>query len=326
MRREDVTVVVVARTGSERFPNKVMQEIRGRPYISWLLDRVKVLGNVVLATTTSPCDKFLADLATAGNVAVYCGSEQDVLRRVYTAAMIYAPQRYIMVVLGDCPFIATELVAHALQNMDRFENDSFLWLLAPHIWPVYGAREFPYAFDAFQRINHCAPNREHIDLYFHQNRARFNFLLHEPPDNIYFRPYRLELDWPEDLELFRAIADGVGMDAPLPVVIHFLDTHPEISQINRERVEKTGPSVSYSYEQQRQWAKEMQAHSVVLRDGNMVRPCPANAQPIFCQSGKCFLGFASRGTLHLAHNHTTIQGEAHLDCHCGAGKFWHKLR
>lgn len=160
MRREDVTVVVVARTGSERFPNKVMQEIRGRPYISWLLDRVKVLGNVVLATTTSPCDKFLADLATAGNVAVYCGSEQDVLRRVYTAAMIYAPQRYIMVVLGDCPFIATELVAHALQNMDRFENDSFLWLLAPHIWPVYGAREFPYAFDAFQRINHCAPNRE----------------------------------------------------------------------------------------------------------------------------------------------------------------------
>lgn len=46
----------------------------------------------------------------------------------------------------------------------------------------------------------------------------------------------------------------------------------------------------------------------------------------FLSERKVLPGIRLTWHVYLAHNHTTIQGEAHLDCHCGAGKFWHKLR
>ena len=49
------------------------------------------------------------------------------------------------------------------------------------------------------------------------------------------KPYRLTLDYSDDLDFFKALIAGVGIDADGKTVTAFLDAHPEIVNINLHR-------------------------------------------------------------------------------------------
>ena len=49
------------------------------------------------------------------------------------------------------------------------------------------------------------------------------------------KPYRLTLDYEEDLEFFKELIIGVGLDANGKKITEFLDHHPEIVKINIHR-------------------------------------------------------------------------------------------
>jgi glutamate-1-semialdehyde 2,1-aminomutase len=113
--------IVQARTGSTRFPNKVMREICGTPMIGLLLRRLarsKRVDEIVLATSDTVRDDVLAEYVQNLGYQVYRGSESDVLDR-YCQAARQAKADVVVRVTGDCPLIDASVVDHVCEEFER---------------------------------------------------------------------------------------------------------------------------------------------------------------------------------------------------------------
>lgn len=304
--------ILTVRTASDRLPGKALAPVKGRnrqrkieelPLIVWIIRRLRELpGALVLATTTEKSDNDLAKVAKAEGIEVIRGDRDNVIGRMQAVIETgqYPDTGLVFRALGDCPFISRSLVTHAARQIVRNKADAFAWAISPNVFPVYGSREFPLSLNAWRKIVRHSKDIEHPDKYFHDNREKFNILYHEAPHNVYFRPYRLEVDYQEDLDLIREIAQEVGMLAPLKDVIQFLDRFPRLAQINTEQTEKTGPLSlkTYSNAKRGQWLKQMQGQPVMGWNGEWVQPPDKRASPVFCNCGH-LVGHGWQGRLYL---------------------------
>ena len=95
--------VVQARTGSTRFPGKVLQEFGGRPLLRFMLDRLEDLrvDEFVVATSTLGRDDAVVEIACRGRPVVR-GSEPDVLDR-FAGALDAHPADHVVRLTADCP-------------------------------------------------------------------------------------------------------------------------------------------------------------------------------------------------------------------------------
>jgi len=310
---------------SERLHGKAMMDVGGKPLIYWIVRRLQSVGNTILDITTDPADDVLDKFGRAMGVPISRSKTGDVVSSMNAALNYYAPDsKYVMRGLGDCPFNAVELIEHMCRTMDKFGGDAFQWALPPQVAPVYGSREFPYSRRGWDTIVKNATIREHVDMYYHQHRDMFNTLYHEPPPNVYFRPYRLEVDYLEDIELVRGIAKKTSMLSSVQTIIKVLDSDDKLAQINHACTEKTGPT-TYSYDVKRSWVKDMEGKPIIDWDGNVWKPIDAKSVPIFCDGGTCLLGQASHGSLYLRDG-SQITGDARIACACGTGKRWKARR
>ena len=107
-----VVAIVQARTGSIRFPGKILAPIRGIPMIEFLLRRLatsKALDEVLVATSDNPVDDELTALVQGLHLRVVRGSERDVLDR-YCLAAESAQADVVVRLTGDCPLVDPALV------------------------------------------------------------------------------------------------------------------------------------------------------------------------------------------------------------------------
>ena len=244
---------------------------------------------------------------------------------------LYPDADFVFRALGDCPFIEPKIVRRACDVMHWRKAEAFLWYLPPGYLPFYGAREFPYSRSGWNRIaryaRHRREEREHIDGYFNNHRREFKICYHEAPPKIFFPynrpPYRLEIDYAEDLTLVRKIANnGPGMLAPLDEIIKWLDSHHTIATTNIHHVEKTGPSVSHTSAQYREWWGLMRNQPIVTWRNRIYTTPDKRARQIFCAANTCLLGWGLNGLLYTT-NDSIIQ-EGFVSCKCGAGRNWER--
>lgn len=326
---EELLVAITVRMNSERFPGKVLHEIDDKPLLYWIIERfkqVKPQPKIVIAATTDRMDDVLALFGARHNIPVHRGKVGDVVGQMEEIRQKYAPKaQFIMRGLGDCPFIEPTLVSRAVDVLKRTKGEAFSWYVhhdtAAQL--VYGTREFPYSLSGWQKIvaNSKENEREHVDLHFHKNRENFNIIYHEAPSRTYFRPYRLEIDWEEDVRLVEKIAENVSLVMPLTTIIRYLDENNDIANINRELVEKTGLDASYDYDERRRWAKLMQGKPFITWNDEVYHPQDDRSTPIYCSSGKCIMGYGHKGILYRL-NGDRIRGGAYMQCDCGAGLTW----
>src|SRR5688500_14891232 len=109
--------------GSTRLPGKVLRDLAGHPVLTHVLRRLmksNSLDEIVIATSVSPADEPIADLAFQEGVGVFRGSETDVLARMVGAALA-SDADIVVRVTADCPLIdptVTDLVVGALTESD----------------------------------------------------------------------------------------------------------------------------------------------------------------------------------------------------------------
>lgn len=330
----DLAIVLTVRSDSDRLKDKCFTVIRKKPLVYWIIKRLQKIKNsqVILATTHFESDNRLADIAGQMKIPCYRGDSRDVVARVDNAMRKFAPDcKLVFRALGDMPFVGVEIVNRAVEAMLQHPNkEAFCWHLPPDIWPVYGAREFPYSRKGWNKIARHGmgdDQREHTDMYFHHNRKSFDILYHAPPPLTYFRPYRLEIDYQEDVDMVNSVATAIGMMKPLPQIIKHLDKLPDIAKLNRERIEKTGPLTSYVYQQHRIWMSLMKGQPELDWNNKWWRPLSSSQSPMFCHRGH-LLGYEQHGILY------TKDGEVQLESgkirctykDCGASKYWELAR
>lgn len=239
--------IIQARMGSTRLPGKVLKKILGKPMLELQLERIKkakLIDRIVVATTTKLQDDPIVLLTKKLKVAVYRGSEVNVLDRYYQAAHKY--QADIVVRLtGDCPLIDPTLIDQAINVLKTGDYD---YVSNVHI------RSFPrgmdvevFNFPTLRKSWHRAKttyDREHATAYIYSHPRHFRLKVILAPQNLRRPDLRLTVDEPDDLKLIRQIYQRLYPQKPnfnLQDIIILLDQHPKLTTINQTVTQKVSP-------------------------------------------------------------------------------------
>ena len=127
--KKKIGIVIEARTGSKRLPNKVLLKVGGISILEFMCKRLKnvhLVNKIIVATTTNKNDEKIVDLFKKDRkVTVFRGSEENVLSRVISASK----KNFLDIIIsltGDCPLIDIELINHMLELFKSNKNIEFL--------------------------------------------------------------------------------------------------------------------------------------------------------------------------------------------------------
>lgn len=212
MNRGSVAIIVQARMGASRLPNKMMLWLHGYPVIEWVLRRVNqtsLAKTVVFALPDNLADDILAEYLNSQGARIYRGSETDVVARYWGAALSCGAENIVRV-CADNPFVS----GSEIDRLIEFYNNSDFDYAYNHIpkgnsYPDGLGAEI-VSMEVLARINHEARNpehREHIFNYIWANAGNFRIGTCDPVDASLFHPelkldmdtlqdYRRLLQWP----------------------------------------------------------------------------------------------------------------------------------
>ena len=113
-------VMIQARCGSTRLPNKVLKDLCGKPALQRMIERVqksKLIDEVMVVTSIEKNNLPILKMCSEIGVRVGVGSEGDVLDRFYQTAKLLKPE-YVIRLTADCPCFDADLLDQALSEMD----------------------------------------------------------------------------------------------------------------------------------------------------------------------------------------------------------------
>ncbi len=234
--------------GASRFPGKVVQPIAGVPALARMIRRVRQaasLDGIVVATTDKPGDDPVAALAEAEGVAVFRGSEDDVLDRVLRAqqSMDAGLDTHVVVELcGDCPLIDPAVIDRAVAAFLEGDAD-IVTTTSPQSYP-HGMDVEVFALadlaDMAARIDDREV-REHVSLEFYRRPERYRLRNLEAPADAHAPDVRLLLDYPADLATLDAVCRAVeaahGARFTTADVLAVLRANPKLADACRVHAE-----------------------------------------------------------------------------------------
>ena len=121
----NVGVIIQARMGSTRLPGKVLKPIAGKVLLDHVLGRLSLLAypvKVVVATSDLPQDDAIVRHCQSRSVAVYRGSETDVLDRYYQCACENG-FAHVVRLTADNPFTDVEELQRLIEQHLIQHND-----------------------------------------------------------------------------------------------------------------------------------------------------------------------------------------------------------
>jgi spore coat polysaccharide biosynthesis protein SpsF len=205
MAAEPALAIVQARTGSTRFPGKVLAPFGGTTVLRHMLDRLRRTSrplDVVVATTDLAQDDVVAQVCAETGVPAFRGASDDVLGRFVDCVDSLPVRRELVLrICADRPLLCPVLV------------DELLWAYAELDAPDYLANNLPPSYpdgldlelvrtECLEQANDesvDAYEREHVTPFVYTRPQRFRLEnLTCPFGN--FSDIRVALDTPEDHE------------------------------------------------------------------------------------------------------------------------------
>merc|ERR1711871_1606838 len=233
---------------SSRLPGKVLKEIRGKPALEMMLERVnkcKHISKLVIATSVEEDDNELEEFCKKVGVECCRGSRDNVLERFRNAANVnnLRPEDVVVRLTGDCPLHDSDIIdscielfmskdcdlAGSHQPVDSFPDGQQVEVFTmralttakdeatkvidiEHVTPFINMQPDRFAIEAFV----CEPNKKHL---------------------------RWTLDEPEDYEFIKVIFDELypgNPDFKTADIDALLGRKPELLKINHHHVTDAG--------------------------------------------------------------------------------------
>tara|TARA_B100000963_G_C22619471_1_gene669142 strand:+ start:1015 stop:2805 length:1791 start_codon:yes stop_codon:yes gene_type:complete len=232
--------LIIGRLKSTRLPKKILIEIKGKPVISHLIDRLKLaktIDEIIICTSTLEQDQPLAEIAKANEVECFFGDPDDVLVRMLDAANHYNLD-YILTITADSIFVDPYYADKIVETFLKTDSDLIRQFDLPHGVFSYGIK-----LEALRKVVEIkdSSDTEVWGRYF-TDTGLFQTLDFNVINSFHKRPgMRMTLDYQEDLKFFEAIFDALYKDGKifsLDDILNFLDKNPKISDINKNCGEK----------------------------------------------------------------------------------------
>jgi len=211
-----VVAIIQARVGSTRLPGKVLMDIRGKPMLQRVIERVKrakLINEVIVAFTVNDRDDKIADLVYKLGLSSYRGKELNVLDRLFRAAT-WKSADIIVRITSDCPLIDPVLID---KTIEYFLNDDFDYVANTE--PGNGFEVEVFSYKTLEKAWEEATNREHIAPYIKKNHSLKVGSLTYP------HIAHCSVDTLEDLEFVRMVYRKLGDNFTMEDVLN------EINQI-----------------------------------------------------------------------------------------------
>ncbi|MBT5399268.1 glycosyltransferase family protein [bacterium] len=253
-----IIVIIQARMGSFRLPNKVMKKILNKPLIDYLLERVataKRVDKIVLATTIKSEDDYLAEHVNSLGYDVFRGSDADVLSRYYHAFNKFKSKtdksNAIVRITGDCPLIDAQLIDKVITEYQERNIDYVA--LSPDFAEGLDVEIFSETLltQAFNKAKNPS-EREHVALFFHNNKKLFNMYRVQNKTND--SCYRITVDEEQDFIVIKEIIEHFysnNLVLNTQNIKHYLDRNPNIYNLNSHIVRNEGLQKSLEKENEK---------------------------------------------------------------------------
>ena len=240
--KETVIAIIQAHMSSTRLPGKIMKPLCGEPALYRMIERVrqsKLLDDIVIATSTLPCDDVIIEKCAEWGVHTFRGSDSDVLSRYWGAAQAYPADVYVRMT-SDCPLETAEEID---SNIQFFLEHNYRY-----VSDTPGHRTYPMGISAevfsAELLQEAAENA--TEHYEHEHVTPY---MYWKQDSVGAIPYkeergsvRITLDTQEDYEVISAIYNALyepGNTFTLDDILTFLDSHPEILETNKMITQKS---------------------------------------------------------------------------------------
>ena len=236
-----ILTVVQARVGSSRLPGKVLLPLVGQPLLVRMVERVqraRLAGTVVVATTTETADDAVAAACAAHGIPCFRGNALDLLDRHYQAARHFGADAVVKIP-SDCPLIdpavIDQVLGFYLENAGHYD---YVSNLHPATFPDGNDVEVMSltALESAWREARRPLEREHTTPFFWENPARFRLAnVRWTTGQDYSMSHRWTIDYPEDYAFIKAVYEALHADNPafdLPAIIQLLAGRPDIAGLN----------------------------------------------------------------------------------------------
>jgi len=155
---------------------------------------------------------------------------------------------------GDCPLIDPDIVDQAIACYADNQPADYLSNVLARRWP-HGMAVEVVSRETLEQMDEVTTDeyyREHVTTYVRDHPDAFEILQLSPPPSGHAPELRVTLDYPEDLELIRAVYErladrGDPFESTVQDVIAVFDEEPQLREINAEHVAFDSESLRTSY-------------------------------------------------------------------------------
>lgn len=241
-------VMIQARCGSSRLPNKVLKDIAGKTDLQWVIERVmrsRFIDEVMVVTSIEKNNLPLIRLCTELGVRVFVGSENDVLDRYYQAARLLQPE-YVVRITADCPLFDWRYLDMAIE---QFKDGTDYMAELTESFPD-GLDIEIIRYSALKRMwkEACLRSeREHVTMYIKNHPEQFVIQNLECPI-AGIGDKRWTLDQNEDYELIcniynHFISEGKE-DFITEDILKYLQLNKHLEKLNEKIARNEGLAIS----------------------------------------------------------------------------------
>ncbi|MDX2129118.1 MAG: glycosyltransferase family protein [Chloroherpetonaceae bacterium] len=243
-----ILVVVQARTGSSRLPNKTLFPILGESILWRQIERIQAAKTpfaLVVATTIEEKDDPIRQICKEHHLECFSGHPTDLLDRHLKATQFFEQISGVKIntvvkIPSDCPLIDPEVIDTVLSFYTSQQgNYDFVSNLHPATYPDGNDVEcMPYDLLELAAKEASKPyEREHTTPFFWEQPERFRI------GNVvwgsglnYSMSHRFTIDYQEDYDFIKVVYEKLYKpESPifsLSDILALLENEPEIYQIN----------------------------------------------------------------------------------------------
>jgi len=226
-------IFIGVRMKSTRLPQKALLDIKGKPVITHLIDRLKLAKEpqlIVLCTSVNPEDTPLVDIALKNDIEYFRGSEDDKLDRYLKAANKYGVE-FIIITEGDNVFFDPDIIDRIIRCYKESGADYISCKGLPLGTTPHGVK-----IKALEKVMEmkAESDTEVWGPYF-TDTGVFNVEYIDIEPELQHPEIRLTMDYPNDYELFKTIYDKLCTKDhifSLRDIVTLLMNNPEIMNIN----------------------------------------------------------------------------------------------
>lgn len=243
-----VGIIIQARLGSTRLPNKVLLDFNNGKNILQIIYE-KLVSHfsipIIIATTTNKIDDDIENFCKKNNITFFRGSENDVLSRFINVADIYK-FTHVIRVCADNPFLSHNAINDLIENLKKYPDSDYISFKVgekPSILTHFGFWAELASLNALKIANKSKESiyHEHVTNYIYTNPNEFNLKwikvseFIENNNNI-----RLTVDSKEDFINSQIIYNLVNDDFSPEEIIKIVNSNTTLKQKMMEQIIKNG--------------------------------------------------------------------------------------